>query len=179
MSAVNQTLEAATIKALLQDSSTNGVESISFGNVTEALSVSVTNFGLHIDTGASSFALNFYAGTSQESMEFPCINVWCVTANGYDASTPWIRRCDLNIAVRYPADDSTENADVSLAMLGISKWLDNLTNYQATLRDLIERSDNSLAVSWIGPTQCSRSVDAEKRMQLVQWTMEVVCSLNP
>jgi hypothetical protein len=179
MSAVHQVLESSVVKAILQDSTANTSAALSFGNVTEALAQTVTNYGLHISTAFASFVLNIYAGTSQETQELPCLNVWCVTANGYDATTPWVFRCDLNLSLRYPADDSTEVADVSAAMVGVSKWLNNLTSYVALFRDLIERSDNALAVSFVGPAQCNRGVDAGKRMQIIQWTMEVVCSLKP
>jgi hypothetical protein len=179
VSAILPRLESCVIKAILQDSTENTTEALSFAVLTGATNVTIKNHGLLYDADFGSFSLNFYGGASQDEQQFPCVNVWAVDAQGYDAATPWIKRVTLNIALRYPADNSTEVTNVPAAINGVSLWLDNLTSYRRLLMDLVERSDNKLSISYFGPTNCSRGVDGDKRTTYMLWTMEVVCALNP
>ncbi len=179
MSAILPRLESCVIKALLQDSTSNTSEALSFAILTGASGVTVRNHGVHFDTDYASFVLNFYAGASQEEQQFPAVNVWAVDAQGYDAAMPWVKRVTLNIALRYPADNSTEVTNVPAAMNGVALWLENLTGYKRLLMELVEASDNKLAISFVGPANCSRGVESDKRQTYMLWTMEVVCSMNP
>lgn len=179
MSALLHVLESSIVRALLQHSTADTTSAVSFSVLTEATAISVANYGIHYESSAGSFTLNFYTSLSQQEQQTPCITVVCTDAQAYDSGIPWIKRMQVVVQLRIPGDNSTENADVPLSIRGIGMWLDSIFMMKAGLIDMLNNADHNIAVSHAALNSTNRAVVTDKRLQVLEWTLDVVAALKP
>jgi hypothetical protein len=178
MSVICQRLESSMLKALLQSASTETAVSNSFTQATEATSVHIDNTTLFWDSAFGSFVLNFYTGLSQEEQKLPAVTIACTQAQA-DEAAPAVHSCEMQIALKFPADDSTANPDVPAALHGLGVWLEAELAIPSRTRENLEKAEHSVVVTGVTTATGSRGIDADNRSRWLLFTFTVIAALNP
>ena len=178
MSVICQRLESSMLKALLQSGSEELLTSNSFALATDAIAVEIVNTRLHWDSAFGSFDLNFYTGLSQQEQVLPAVTIACTQAQA-DEAAPAVHSCEMQIALKFPADDSTANPDVPAALHGVGVWLENELAIPSRTRENLEKAEHSVVVTGVTTASGSRGIDADNRSRWLLFTFTVVASLNP
>jgi hypothetical protein len=177
MSVLCQRLESSLLKALLQSATPETDVSNSFSQATEAISVAVTNTGIQWDSAFGSFILNFYTGLSQEEQTLPAVTIACVQAQA-DEAAPAVHSCEMQVALKFPADDSSAIPSVPEALHGLGVWLENEFAIPSRTRDNLEMAEHSVIVTGVTTATGTRGIDADNRSRWLLFTFTVTASLQ-
>lgn len=175
MSAVCQAVESSLVRALLSLADPGEALVSSFALATHAVDVTVTPTGLLAKyDDAATFALNFYAGDSEEKQTLPKLTVVCSQGQPME-DVPNVHTLPVEICLEASCDSAT-GFDSVLWMDQASRWLHDLLCADGRLADDMMRAEARLGVSHVSRPEVGRN--AEGRRRIHRWQFSVVASLG-